>query len=256
MGLLEVYTPNQLTSLAVSSSGDLIEVDSDNESPKSEEKQPKTECSNCLECHDIRIDFTSIIIDRLELLITSAPYHTLQWLASVCYANKPIQEWLLDNMSFWVKQLLINHKQTNIRFSAAILLANLIPNRQFRETFTSNRNMLIPFKNQATNSLLNLTSNSTSNSSVLSNSNNQTTTELNYDFESEECKKVLHRIIKYLFSLVEDLGQYVGAKTSDQKTKDKSATNNEANKLPTTSNRLVQYFTFLIYCMCTIIPHS
>ena len=215
MGLLETSSSNQLTSLAVSTSGNLIEIENEDEITK----QP-TDCSNCLVCQENQIDFTPIIIDRLELLIESAPYHTLQWLASVCYANKSIQDWLLDNMSIWVKPLLIDQKQTNIRFSAAILLANLVPNRSFRETFTSNRNMLVPFKqpsgNNNNSSLLNMTANSTSNSSAMSTYNQ--TADLNYEFESDECKKVLHRIMKYLFSIIEELGQFVQTARPTDKT--------------------------------------
>lgn len=213
MGLLESCTSN-----TVASQSDFIEIESEDDLIAMHNPQA-TDCTHCQKCQENNIDFTSIILDRLEMLINSAPYHSLQWLASVCYANKPIQEWLLNNMNIWVKPLLISHKQTNIRFSAAILLANLVPNRNFRETFTSSRNMLVPYKTpNSNNSLLNLTSNSTSNSSLLSGYNQP---ELNYDFDSEECKKTLHTIIKYLFSIVEDLGQYVGvnqaAKTAEAK---------------------------------------
>lgn len=238
MGLLETYNlPNMV-------SNEDLEED--------EETHVKTGCSKCLECQENKLDFTLIIVDRLEYLLNSAPYHTLQWLASVCYANNKIQEWLLENMSLWVKPLLIHHKQTNIRFSAAILLANLIPNRNFRETFTSNRNMLVPFKNQnANSSLLNLASNSTSSSSIVSSYNQFS--ELNYEFDSEECKQVLHKIIKYLFSIMEDLGQYVGANEKNNinsKEKDGGAFPvTTENKLSSVGNRLVQYFTFLTYCM-------
>ena len=181
--------------------------------PTSDEPAPS--CDNCQRCQQLNIDFTGIIISRLESLITAAPYHSLQWLASVCYANKQIQTWLLDNMSLWVRPLLISHKQTNVRFSAAILLANLVPNRKFRETFTSNRNMLVPFRspsqqvvNNGSGSLLaNLNSASTSSSS-LAEVAGRATSELNVEFESEECKEVLHRIIKYLFSIVGELGPY------------------------------------------------
>lgn len=208
MGLLEPGSSGQSTNISASTSN-FSEIENEDEAVKK-----PSDCSSCVSCQEDKIDFTPIIIDRLESLIESAPYHTLQWLASVCYANKRIQEWLLQNMSLWVKPTLINQKQTNIRFSAAILLANLVPNSAFRETFTSNRNMLVPFKQQNSgnnnnSSLLNTTSNSTSNSSVMSTCNQ--TTELNYEFESDECKKVLHQIIKYLFSIIEDLGQLVGA---------------------------------------------
>jgi len=161
------------------------------------------------------VDFTEIIINHLESLITTAPYHCLQWLASVCFSNKKIQTWLLDNMSLWVRLLLISHKQTNVRFSAAILLANLVPNRKFRETFTSNRNMLVPFKpvsqqnvNSGSETLLTNVNSASTSSSSLTETAAQTSNELNLDFESNECKQVLHRIIKFLFSIMDDLGPY------------------------------------------------
>ena len=199
MGLLEVDNLNVSGALSPN-----MELNSDT----AEAETKSIECAHCLECLAYKIDFTSIILDKLEFLINSAPYHTLQWLASICFANRRIQQWLLDNMGLWVKSCLINHKQTNIRFSTAILLANLVPNRMFRETFTSNRNMLIPFKpppppNQQGGA--NLASNSTSNSSILSTLNQPA--ELNCEFDSVECKSVLHRIIKYLFSLMDELGQ-------------------------------------------------
>lgn len=277
MGLLEVDTNSPSPSAC-----DSVEVDdnstTDNqqdqgmedeadEACSAKKKKPNEGCGDCLKCDTTsRVNFTPMIISRLELLFTLAPYNTLQWLASVCYANRPIQEWLLDNMSLWVKPLLVNHKQTNIRFSAAILLANLVPNRSFRETFTSNRNMLVPFNpssNNSSNSLLNLTANnSPSNNSSVHSGYNQPA-ELNYDFDSENCKNILHRIIKYLFSIIDELGQFVGnvksvvndSKNNSTNSKDSSAptSGNEGStgvtKLPTTSNRLVQYFTFLIYCM-------
>ncbi len=182
------------------------------------------------------------------------PYYALQWLASVSSFNKPIQTWLLDNMSTWVKPLLIGHKQTNVRFSAANLLANLVPNRLFRDSFNSNRNMLVPFK-----PLLAATSNN-------NNNNNNRCNEINLDFDSMECKEVLHKIIMFLFSLIDHLEQYVqpaaavaGESTTPKQqvkdSNDSSQLNNTTNSTKitvtnTTTNHLVQYFTVLIYFMC------
>ena len=235
---------------------------------ESREAGAHADCPNCQECRSIKTDFTQLVINKIEFLLDCAPFHTLKWLASVCALNKRIQKWLLDNLSIWVKKLLVAHKQTNIRFSAANLLVSLVPNRLFRETFTSNRNMLVPFKppsqssqnnvsiaeqlaNQSSASLLNK---SNSNSSLSS----QNSSEQNFEFESAECKQVLHQIIKYLLSLIEDVAQYLFV-NNDKTGKDStdpsnSAANNapsDGNKITSTSNRLIQYFTFLIYCMCT-----
>ncbi len=177
--------------------------------------EPKSTCDDCQGCQQLNVDFTAILVSRLESLIACAPYHSLQWLASVCYANRQIQSWLLDNMGMWVRPLLVSHKQTNVRFSAAILLANLVPNRKFRETFTSNRNMLMPFRSSASNnvssgsvSVLASVNSASTSSSSLAEVGGRSSPELNVEFESEECKEVLHRIIRFLFSIVDELGPY------------------------------------------------
>lgn len=100
------------------------------------------ECALC-ENESLRPDYCELVTQKLSDLLSSAPYYTLRWLAGV--GNARLELWLLDNMSAWVKQLLIDAKQTQVRFSAAVLLANLVPDRDFRHQFTSNRNMLAPY---------------------------------------------------------------------------------------------------------------
>ena len=144
------------------------------------------------------IDMPQFIFNKFEYLFKHAPFHTLQWLTSMSPKNKRLQTWLLDNMNIWVPQLLLNSKQSNIRFSTAILLANLVPNRYFRDLFTSNRNMLVPFRPNK------LASVSLSTSSIESLTETKCEAK-NIPFESEECKSILHKIIKYLLSLLDDV---------------------------------------------------
>lgn len=186
-----------------------------------------TKCTTCVQDLEDRIDFVQLIIDRVKVLFDSAPYHTLQWLISVCGLNRKIEQWLLDNMSTWVRALLIDSKQTQIRFSAGILLVNLVPDRMFRQAFTSNRNMLLPYKIKQQNTT------TTSADSSLSDEANSN--ELNYSFDTPECKQVVQKIIKHLFSLIEHLEQFI------------NETKNENDQ----SNHLIQYFTLLIYFMCS-----
>ncbi|CAF0722648.1 unnamed protein product [Brachionus calyciflorus] len=118
----------------------------------------------------LSFDFSDLIIRRLKSLLDSTPYFTLQWLINL--GNVKIEEWLIENMSDWVKKLLIDAKQTQIRFSAAILLVNLIPDSDFKQEFTSNRNMLNPYKLPE-----------------------------NVDM-NENAKKTLNKILRHLFSLM------------------------------------------------------
>jgi hypothetical protein len=225
---------------------------------------PSPECADCIKCQNNRVDsdsdsdsnnnnnnnnnMTHLVIERLEFLLECAPYHTLQWLGTACLTNRFIQRWLLDHMNIWVKRLLVIHRQTNVRFSAAILLVNLVPNRLFRETFTSNRNMLVPFKPP--------TPPSTPSTPELE-SAERTELLFNYDFHSQQCKSVLHQIIKFLFSIIDDITQFLfndrNEKQQNNKTSSSSSSSSSSScsqrRQASTSNRLIQYFTFLIYCM-------
>ena len=140
-------------------------------------------------------------------MLECAPHLTLQWLAPVSLSNRRIQTWLLDNMNIWVKKLLVFNKQTNVRYNAAILLVNLVPNRAFRETFTSNRNMLVPFKPPRSTNGISPNSSPLPDSST--NLSQYTSLEMNYDFNSRECKQVLHQIIKFLFSFIDDISKFL-----------------------------------------------
>ncbi len=201
------------------------------------------DCPKCAECQEIKVNFTEIIIDKLKYLIDATPYYALQWMASVSSFNKPIQQWLLDNMSVWVKPLLVAHKQTNVRFSAANLLANLVPNRVFRDSFNSNRNMLIPFKPATA-------------AAAVQSQQNSRCNEINFDFDSQECKSVVHKIIIFLFSLIDELEQFVQPEkfakdsSSSSNTAAADSANNKQLTVGNTTNHLVQYFTVLIYFMC------
>jgi len=160
-------------------------------------------------------------------------------------------------MNIWVKKLLVFNKQTNVRYNAAVLLVNFVPNRVFRESFASNRNMHVPFKIPRSNGI------SPSSSPHPESSSNSLNVENNYDFNSKECKQILHQIIKFLFSLIDDISKFLYQAHIDAKnlnaTKNNEVENNSTpinNEPPSkaigsTSNRLIQYFTLLIYCMCS-----
>ena len=110
-----------------------------------------------------------------------------------------MRHWLLEHLDDWCERFLVAQKQENVRFSAAVLLVSLVPNRAFREAFTGVRNMFMPFRAPAQ-------SQSSSSSSIEEPGED----EMNLEFESDECKQVLHRIIKYLISIVGGLIRYVG----------------------------------------------
>ena len=101
------------------------------------------ECALC-EQHSMSDDYSQLVIEKLSDLLDLAPYFTLRWLAELRHTR--LQLWLLDNMDVWLKRLLIDAKQTQVRFSAAVLIVNLVPDVDFRQEFTSNRNMLIPYR--------------------------------------------------------------------------------------------------------------
>lgn len=103
-----------------------------------------------------------------------------------------------------MKQLLVYSRHTNVRFSAAILLAHMVPNRQFRQMFTTNRNMQIPFRMQTRKKSESSESESEESSEESDEENNNT----NLEFDSPECKVILHRIIDYLLSSIEDIGAF------------------------------------------------
>jgi ubiquitin carboxyl-terminal hydrolase 34 len=181
--------------------------------------------------------FTAILIRHLPCIIEHSPYYALQWLCTLVSCNKPVHTWCLDNMDLWVKPYLINHKQTNIRFSASMLLANLVPNKQLRDTFTSNRNMFMPYKQQATLSSCNNNSNNNQPSETTDTMADNTDNDhspFDLDLNSVGCKRVLHTIIAYLLRFIDftdDLAVYID--------KEQHANN----------SRLVQYFTLLTYFM-------
>jgi hypothetical protein len=188
-------------------------------------------------------NFTDLIISKLPTLLESAPYHGLQWLSTLVICNIKIHNWCLDNLKFWCKPYLIAHKQTNIRFTAAVLLANLVPNKIFRDSYSANRNMYIPFKpphqqyidnNEALSSSSSSSSSLTTTPTSTPSKQAATTpaTILNFDFNSSECKTILHKIIEHLFMYMNELTNFAD--------KDQHAHN----------TRLVQYFAFLIFSMC------
>ena len=134
----------------------------------------------------IGLKFTDLIVAQLFfLLIQCAPYHTLQWLVSVSSTNRQVEGWLLSNLERWTRELLIEHRHTNVRFSAALLLAQLVPNRAFRLIYSQNRNMLMPYNFSAGNKA-NL------------GSLEPGCSELDLKFESEECKKVLKSFQRFI----------------------------------------------------------
>lgn len=159
-----------------------------------------------------KLEFTELIIHKLPILLENSSGYALQWLANLVTCKENVRQWMFENMKLWVKPYLIAHKQTNIRFNTAVLLANLIPNKAFREGYTSNRSMFMPFFKQT---------------EVRSDEGSS----LNIDFNNSECKTILHTIIECLFGYINDVASYT----------DKEPHSN--------NNRLVQYFTFLIYCM-------
>jgi hypothetical protein len=121
--------------------------------------------------------FTDLIVRKLfYLLMQCGAYYTLQWLVSICQQHRQISEWLLENMELWAKELLIEHKHTNVRYSAAVLLKQLVPNRAFQVVYSQNRNILLPF-----NPSIKLPANVEA---------SDDSSEPNLSFDSVECKRV------------------------------------------------------------------
>jgi ubiquitin carboxyl-terminal hydrolase 34 len=162
-------------------------------------------------------NFTSILIRHIALIIDYSPYYALQWLCTLVSCNETVHVWCLANFDLWVKQYLVNNKQTNIRFSVSMLLANLVPNKHFRDTFTSNRNMFMPYRRPLQ-----------PDEAAVGDAANQ----FDLDLNDPGCRRVLHRIVTYLLTFIDmDLCAFI----------DKEQNSN--------NSRLVQYFTLLTYFM-------
>jgi hypothetical protein len=58
----------------------LLEIDHwDKTTTKNKHPVQEQTCSNCIQCNEIKINFTQIIINKLKFLIDSMPYYALQF---------------------------------------------------------------------------------------------------------------------------------------------------------------------------------
>lgn len=132
-----------------------------------------------------------IVKNKLDFLLHQCqPIFTLEWLCILAGQNVPINKWLLSNISSWVRDMLVVHRNMNVRYKTACLLAQLVPNRQFGHGYTHGRGLL-PFIPTSTSP--NIAQQST------------LPPELNLGFETPECKSVsviicLIIVIKFLIT--------------------------------------------------------
>jgi hypothetical protein len=118
--------------------------------------------------------FTELIVQQLYMLLMEcAPYHTLQWLNSIVQRHASVHAWCLENLEWWARALLIEHRHTHVRYSAAVVIKQLVPNLPFRAFFNHNRNILLPFNPVAQQSVEDIED-----------------SEMNFNFDSVECKTV------------------------------------------------------------------
>lgn len=90
--------------------------------------------------------FSNNIYPKIWEIAEQNPLHTLEWLTLQVPRNTNLHDIILKDLTKWMEYFLIANNNQRVRHATANLIISLVPNNLFRQTYKSNKNVILQSK--------------------------------------------------------------------------------------------------------------